>query len=45
METARRWAATLGNPAYVMDDETAISVVDGDVDVVSEGRWERLDPA
>lgn len=45
METARRWAATLGNPAYVIDDETAISVVDGEVDVVSEGQWERLDPA
>lgn len=45
METARRWAATLGGPAYVIDDQSAISVVDGVVDVVSEGRWERLDPA
>jgi hypothetical protein len=25
-----------------MDDQTAIAVVDGDVDFVSEGRWERL---
>jgi dipeptidase E len=26
-------------PAYAMDDETAIKVVDGTVDVVSEGHW------
>ena len=45
METARRWAAMLSGPAYAIDDQTAISVVDGVVDVVSEGRWERLDPA
>ncbi|KRE38369.1 peptidase S51 [Janibacter sp. Soil728] len=45
METARRWAARLPNTAYVIDDQTAICVVDGVVEVVSEGRWERLDPA
>lgn len=42
MPTALRWAATLGNPAYVIDDDTAISVVDGRVEVVSEGTWEYL---
>ena len=36
---ARRWAASLGNPAYAIDDQTAIAVVDGDVKVVSEGSW------
>lgn len=45
IETARRWAATLGGLAYVIDDESAICVVDGVVEVVSEGHWERLDPA
>jgi hypothetical protein len=26
-------------PAYAIDDETAIKVVDGSVEVVSEGHW------
>ncbi len=38
------WAAGLSVPAYVIDDQTAISVVDGTVDVVSEGRWLLLTP-
>jgi len=33
------WAAGLSVPAYVIDDQTAIKVVDGTVDVVSEGHW------
>lgn len=36
------WAAGLSVPAYVIDDQTAITVVDGTVEVVSEGRWELL---
>jgi dipeptidase E len=36
---AERWATEIDGPAYAMDDQTAISVVDGVVDVVSEGRW------
>lgn len=42
MAGAQKWAAELDNPAYVIDDETAIVCVDGTVEVVSEGRWERL---
>jgi dipeptidase E len=38
------WAATVGGPKYVIDDETAIRVVDGTVDVISEGDW-KLIPA
>ncbi len=38
---ARRWAAALGGRAYAVDDETAF-VVDGAVEVVSEGVWHRL---
>ena len=41
-EAARRWAPQIGGPAYAIDDQTAISVVDGRVDVVSEGHWELL---
>jgi dipeptidase E len=40
--TAERWAASLGNPAYAIDDQTALRVVDGQVDVVSEGHWRRF---
>ena len=39
MAAADKWAAGLGCPAYAIDDETAIQVVDGRVDVISEGRW------
>src|SRR4051794_18001222 len=42
IEAAERWAAGIAGPAYVMDDETAIRVVDGRVDVVSEGTWKLL---
>jgi dipeptidase E len=34
-----RWAAGLSVPAYAIDDQTAIRVVDGNVQVVSEGHW------
>lgn len=40
---AKRWAARLDGPAYAIDDETALAVVDGRVEVVSEGRWLRFD--
>jgi dipeptidase E len=39
---AERWAADLATPAYVMDDQTAITVADGTTEVVSEGRWKLL---
>jgi dipeptidase E len=44
MAAAERWAAGLSGPAYAIDDETAIKVVDGAVDVVSEGHWKLLTP-
>jgi dipeptidase E len=40
---AKKWAAGLDCPAYAIDDETAIRVVDDAVDVVSEGQWHRFD--
>jgi dipeptidase E len=39
MAEAERWAAAIGGPAYAVDDQTAIKVADGAVDVVSEGQW------
>jgi dipeptidase E len=41
-ERSRAWAAKIGGPAYAIDDQTALAVVDGDVCVISEGRWERF---
>ncbi len=36
---AERWAAGIAGPAYAIDDETAIKVVDDTVEVISEGHW------
>jgi dipeptidase E len=36
---AKRWASDLGIPAYAIDEQTAIKVVDGSVEVISEGVW------
>jgi dipeptidase E len=42
LANAERWAAGISGPAYAIDDETAIKVVDGAVEVVSEGIWRSL---
>jgi dipeptidase E len=39
MAEAESWLAEVGGPAYAIDDETAIRVVDGEIEVVSEGDW------
>jgi dipeptidase E len=44
MADAERWAAGLHGPAYAIDDETAITVTDGNVEVVSEGHWKQFTP-
>jgi len=44
LAAAERWAADLAGPAYAIDDETAITVVDGTVEVVSEGQWKLFTP-
>ena len=44
LANAETWAAGLPNPAYAIDDETAIKVVGGEVEVVSEGHWKRFTP-
>lgn len=41
---AQRWAARIPAPTYAIDDETAISVVDGAAQVVSEGHWKLFQP-
>lgn len=44
LANAEKWAAKLSVPGYAMDDETAIKVVDGTVEVISEGQWKLLTP-
>ncbi|MEO6122276.1 MAG: Type 1 glutamine amidotransferase-like domain-containing protein [Ilumatobacteraceae bacterium] len=43
LAAAERWAAEIGGPTYAIDDQTAITVVDGKVEVVSEGQWHQFD--
>jgi dipeptidase E len=42
MANAEKWAANIDGPAYAIDDQTAIQVVDNAIDIVSEGQWKRL---
>jgi len=42
MADAERWAAGMSLPAYAIDDQTALKVIDGVVEVVSEGHWKRF---
>jgi dipeptidase E len=44
MANAEKWAAGIPVPAYAIDDQTAIKVTDGTVEVVSEGHWKRFTP-
>jgi dipeptidase E len=44
MADAERWAAGIPRPAYAIDDQTAIKVTDGAVEVVSEGHWKLFTP-
>jgi dipeptidase E len=41
---AEKWAARLPVPVYAIDDQTAITVVDGTVAVISEGNWKLFTP-
>ena len=42
MAHAEQWAADRRTPAYAIDDQTAIQVVDSEVTVISEGKWRRF---
>ncbi len=44
LANAEKWAARIPAPTYAIDDETAVSVVDGAVRVVSEGQWKLFQP-
>lgn len=42
LAAAQRWADEIGSPAYAIDDDTAIKVADGAIEVVSEGQWKQF---
>ncbi len=42
--TLGKWASGVPVPTYAIDDQTAIRVVDGEVDVISEGQWRVFNP-
>lgn len=42
MANAEKWAAALPVPGYAIDDQTAIKVTEGAVEVVSEGHWRQF---
>jgi dipeptidase E len=44
MAEAESWAAGISGPAYAVDDQTAFKVVDGNVEIVSEGHWRLFTP-
>ena len=44
MADAEKWAAGMSVPGYAIDDQTAIKVTDGIVEVVSEGHWKLFTP-
>ena len=44
MANAEKWAAGMPQPAYLIDDQTAIKVTDAAVEVVSEGQWKLFTP-
>ena len=39
IEAAEKWATEIGIRGYATDDQTAIKVVEGAIEVVSEGNW------
>jgi dipeptidase E len=41
---AEQWAARLPVPVYAIDDQTAVQVNDGNVEVISEGHWKLFHP-
>ncbi|SNY72076.1 Type 1 glutamine amidotransferase-like domain-containing protein [Paractinoplanes atraurantiacus] len=44
LANAETWASHIAAPTYAIDDDTAITVTDGVVRVVSEGQWKLFQP-
>jgi len=39
LENVAKWAAKVDYPLYALDDQSALKVIDGKVDVISRGQW------
>ena len=44
LANAEKWAARIPGPAYAIDDQTAIKVTNGTLEIVSEGHWKLFAP-
>ncbi|MET8092820.1 Type 1 glutamine amidotransferase-like domain-containing protein [Micromonospora sp. NPDC005220] len=44
LSNIEKWASAIPVPTYAIDDNTAIKVVDGTVEVISEGDWRLINP-
>lgn len=44
MANVEKLAATIPVPSYAIDDQTAIKVIDGTVEIISEGHWKLFNP-
>jgi dipeptidase E len=41
----KKWASGIPVPTYALDDQSAVKVTDGSVEVVSEGNWRLFKPS
>jgi dipeptidase E len=39
LENIEKWAAKIDVPLYAIDDQTALKVIDGKVEVITKGKW------
>jgi dipeptidase E len=39
LENVEKWAAKVDYPLYALDDQSALKVIDGKVDIISRGQW------
>ena len=44
LKSVEEWAAGIPAPTYAIDDQTAIKMTDGEVEVVTEGHWKLITP-
>jgi dipeptidase E len=39
LKPLKKWATKSNAPLYAIDDQTALKVLDGKVEVITEGEW------
>ncbi len=44
LSNVEKWASRLSVPVYAIDDATAIKVTEGNIEIITEGRWKLLTP-